>query len=140
MAARSGRFEARLAPSIRAIFIENAACSMPLKGRGAIGGFFCRAAAGRLLWAEQLYLSLPLITEAQAVTAQTKLSQLPPVNPEARSSVSTREAKVAGPSVYWGDRLTLKFWLFCFGLMMAMNLVEALHRLVLFLVDLSPAP
>lgn len=78
------------------------------------------------------------------MTAQTKLPQMPPVTPEARpeprSPASTKETKVAGPSVYWGDRLALKFWLFCFGLMLAMNLVEALHRLVLFLMGRSPVP
>jgi hypothetical protein len=78
------------------------------------------------------------------MTAQTKLPQMLPVTPEARpesqSPASTKDAKVAGPSVYWGDRLTLKFWLFCFGLMLAMHLVEALHRLVLFLMGRSPAP
>jgi hypothetical protein len=78
------------------------------------------------------------------MTAQTKLPQMPPVIPEARPQsrppASTKEAKVAGPNVYWGDRLTLKFWLFCFGLMLAMNLVEALHRFVLFLIGRSPAP
>ena len=78
------------------------------------------------------------------MTAQTKLPQMPPVPPEARpespSPASTKETKVAGPSVYWGDRLTLKFWLFCFGLMLAMNLLDALHRLVLFLMGRSPAP
>jgi hypothetical protein len=56
------------------------------------------------------------------------------------STTSTREAKVAGPSVYWGDRLTLLFWFFCFGLMLAMNLIEALHRLVFFLLGRSPTP
>jgi hypothetical protein len=77
------------------------------------------------------------------MTSQTKLPQMPPVNPEARpesrSPASTKEAKVAGPSVYWGDRLTLKFWFFCFGLLLAIHLVEALQRLVLFLMGRSPA-
>jgi hypothetical protein len=78
------------------------------------------------------------------MTVQTKLSEMSPVTPESRPesrpSASTKAAKVADPTVYWGDRLTLKFWLFCFGLMLAMNLVEALHRLVLFLMGRSPAP
>jgi hypothetical protein len=78
-----------------------------------------------------------------SMTAQTNLPQMPPlvleVRPESRPSTSTKEAKVAGPAVYCGDRLTLKFWLFCFGLMLAMNLIEALHRLVLFLMGRSPA-
>jgi len=79
------------------------------------------------------------------MTAQTKFPQMSPVvtleaRPESRSPASTKETKVASPSVYWGDRLTLKFWLFCFGLMLAMNLVEALHRFVLFLMGHFSAP
>jgi hypothetical protein len=79
-----------------------------------------------------------------SMTAQTKRPQMPPVNPEARSEprppVPATEAKGAGPSAYWGDRLTLKFWFLCVGLMAAMHLVEALHRFVLFLMGRSPAP
>lgn len=78
------------------------------------------------------------------MTAQTKLPEMSPVTPETRLEsrpyVSTKEAKVAGLTVYWGDRLTLKFWLFCFGVMLAMHLVEALHRFVLLLMGRSPAP
>ncbi len=78
------------------------------------------------------------------MTVQTKIPPMPPVSPEAppesRPSSATKEAQLAGPSAYRGDRLTLKFWLFCFGLLLAMNLVEALHRLVLFLMGRSPAP
>ncbi len=78
------------------------------------------------------------------MTAQSKLPQILTVTPEAspksRPCASEKDTKVVTPSVYWGDRLTLKFWLFCFGLMFAMNLVEALHRLVLFLMGHSSAP
>jgi hypothetical protein len=78
------------------------------------------------------------------MTAQAKPPRMPAVSPEVRSEprppAPPKEAESAGPRVYWGDRLTLKFWLFCFGLMLAMNLVEALHRLVLFLLGRSPAP
>lgn len=78
------------------------------------------------------------------MTAQTKPPRMPPVRhkaqPDSLPSASTKEAKVAGLAVYWGDRLTLKLWLFCFGLMFAMNLVEPLHRLVLLLTGRSPAP
>lgn len=78
------------------------------------------------------------------MTAQTKLPSLPPVSPhvqpESLLSAPTKPAEVSGPAVYWGDRLTLIFWLFCFGLMLAMNLVEAIHRLVLFLIGHSSAP
>ena len=45
-----------------------------------------------------------------------------------------------GPQVYWGDRLTLNFWLFCFGLMFAMELVDAIHRLILVVMGRSLAP
>ncbi len=33
---------------------------------------------------------------------------------------------------YWGDRLTIRFWLFCFAVMAGMNLIEAVHRMLLF--------
>jgi hypothetical protein len=78
------------------------------------------------------------------MTVQTKHPQMPSVKPEARSEplppVPPKQAESAGPRVYWGDRLTLKFWFYCFGLMLAMHLVEALHRLVLFLMGRSAAP
>lgn len=78
------------------------------------------------------------------MTAHTKLPPTPSPTPEARSesrsSASTTEPRVAGAAVYWGDRLTLKFWLFCFGLMLTMHLVETLHRFVLFLLGRSSAP
>ncbi len=76
--------------------------------------------------------------------AHTKLSPTSPVTlkvePEPLSPASTKEAQVASPRAYWGDRLTLFFWLFCFGLMFAMHLVEALHRLVLFLMGRFHGP
>jgi hypothetical protein len=78
------------------------------------------------------------------MTAQTKLPPVPPVNPEVRPeprSISPKkETKVACRGVYWGDRLTLIFWLLCFGLMLAINLIEFFQWLVLFLVGRSPAP
>lgn len=78
------------------------------------------------------------------MTAQTKLPQMSPLSPEARPKsrplALTNEATVAGPTVHWDDGLTLRFWLFCFGLMLSINLVEALHRLALFLVGSSPGP
>lgn len=78
------------------------------------------------------------------MTTPTKLPPMPFVRleaqPESRPSASAKETKVAGPAVYWGDHLTLKFWLFCFGLMLTMHLVEALHRLVLLLLGRSPTP
>jgi hypothetical protein len=78
------------------------------------------------------------------MTAQAKHPQMPAIRPETRSEPRPlnppKEAVSAGPKVYWGDRLALKFWLFCFGLLAAIHLVEALHRLVLFLMGRSPAP
>jgi len=78
------------------------------------------------------------------MAAQTKLLPEPLVYPEAPSETlpfaSTKEAREAGPAVYWGDRLTFKCWLFCFGLMLAMILVEVLHRFVLLLMGRLSAP
>jgi len=78
------------------------------------------------------------------MTAQTKHPQMLPVSPEARpeprSPAAVKETKEAGPRVYWGDRLTVRFWLYCLGLLFAMELLGALHRLVLFLMGQSPAP
>lgn len=123
---------------------ENAAYSMSARGMGTMRGHFPRAAAGGLLSKERPYSLLFEQQRVMPMATQTELPQKPPVSPEAepksRPPASTKEATVAGPTVYWGDRLTLKFWLFCFGLMFAMNLVEALHRLVLFLMGRSPAP
>jgi hypothetical protein len=76
------------------------------------------------------------------VRTQTELPRTSPESPEARPqsrpAAPPKGAEAIGPQVYWGDRLTIKCWLFCFGLMVAMNLVEALHRLVLFLIGRYP--
>jgi hypothetical protein len=78
------------------------------------------------------------------MTALAKHPRMPPISPETCSEPRPlnppKKAEPAGPKVYWGDRLALKFWLFCFGLMFAINLIEALHRLVLFLMGRSLAP
>jgi hypothetical protein len=62
------------------------------------------------------------------MTAPTKLppmlSATPDARPESRSPTPTKGTKGAGRGVYWGDRLTLIFWLLCFGLMLAINLFE----------------
>jgi hypothetical protein len=42
--------------------------------------------------------------------------------------------------VYWGDRLTLWFWICCFVLMLAINVVDAVQRFVLFVMNRPPAP
>ena len=72
------------------------------------------------------------------VSTQTEHRPTPTLSPstrvQAKSLAPPKNDQPAEPPVYWGDRLTLKFWLFCFGLMVAMNLVEALHRFVLFLM------
>jgi hypothetical protein len=72
------------------------------------------------------------------MSTQTKLPQKTLVAPETRQEprpqAATPETKVARSSTYWGDRITLLFWLFCFGLMLMMSLVEALHRFVLYLM------
>ncbi|MHB1423712.1 MAG: hypothetical protein ACYC3I_11065 [Gemmataceae bacterium] len=78
------------------------------------------------------------------MNTQTKLPRTPPGNsearPQSRPAAPPKDADALGSKVYWGDRLTFKFWLFCFGLMAAINLVEALHRFVLFLMGRPPAP
>jgi hypothetical protein len=78
------------------------------------------------------------------MTAKTARPPQPLVRPEAqpapRPSAAANKAEQTRPQVYWGDRLTLFFWLFCFGLMVAMNLVDAVHRLVLPLLNHSSVP
>jgi hypothetical protein len=73
-----------------------------------------------------------------AVLPQGTVGKVPskPVSPPMPSPKAAPEAR---PSVYWGDRLTIWFWIFCFLLMMAMNLFEAVHRFVLYLVGISPS-
>lgn len=77
------------------------------------------------------------------VSTQTKLPRTAPKKLEAQPQ-SLLAAANAAPSekrkTYWGDRLTLQFWLLCFGLMLAMNLVEAVHRLVLFWIERFSTP
>lgn len=75
------------------------------------------------------------------MTASTELASTPGVYPKAQpESPPIISANETGPAVYWGDRLSLIFWLFCFGLMFAMHLFEALHQLVLLLLGRSPTP
>lgn len=75
---------------------------------------------------------------------RTKLLSEPPVKLEAQSQAQSpdtiKEARVSSPHVYWSDRMALVFWLFCFALLLAMNLVEAVHRFILFLMARSPSP
>lgn len=121
---------------------EIAVCSVFSKGCGrfkvcalAQRQPICLLAKGRISRCSEQERTMPM-------TAYTKLLPTPPVTPEARSesrsSASTTEPRVAGAAVYWGDRLTLIFWLFCFVLMLTMQLVEALHRLVLLLLGRCP--
>jgi hypothetical protein len=78
------------------------------------------------------------------MTAKTELPAPPPVSPEtrpaSRSRTAGKNAEEAGPRAYWGDRLTLKFWLFCFAVMLAMNVLDALQRFIRFLLNGAPAP
>ncbi len=78
------------------------------------------------------------------MTAQTKLPPMPSVTPEVRPEprpcAPTKETKAVGRGVYWGDRLTLNFWFLCFGLMLAINLIELFQWFVLFLLGRSPVP
>jgi hypothetical protein len=78
------------------------------------------------------------------MAAQTKLPPMPSVKPEARpvsqSPAPTKEIKATGRGVYWGDRLTLNFWLLCFGLMFGINVIEGLYWMVLSLLGRAPAP
>jgi hypothetical protein len=78
------------------------------------------------------------------MTAKTELPVLPPVTPEirlvSRSHTAPKNVEATGPQVYWGDRFTLKFWFFCFGVMLAMNVLDALQRFILFLLNGSRAP
>ncbi|HEY7423519.1 MAG TPA: hypothetical protein VH682_04685 [Gemmataceae bacterium] len=76
--------------------------------------------------------------------AKTEPSPLPSVSPETRPVshpiIPPKNAGTTGPRAYWGDRLTLNFWLFCFGLMLAMELVGAIHRLILFVMSRPLSP
>jgi hypothetical protein len=67
-------------------------------------------------------------------------SVTPEAWPESKSPTPTKETKVAGRGVYWGDRLTLNLWLLCFGMMLAINLFELFQWFVLFLLGRSPVP
>jgi hypothetical protein len=94
--------------------------------------------ADELLFAEQSYPLFREIRRIMPVSTQTELLPTPPASPstrvQAKSPAPAKNDRPAEPPVYWGDRLTLKFWLFCFGLMAAMTLFESLHRFVLFLM------
>lgn len=84
-------------------------------------------------------------SRGHAMTTQTTLSPKLPEKTEAKSSAATPPppphiAPVVPAQAYWGDRWTLLFWLFCFALMAGMNLFEAIHRFVRYLVENSPCP
>jgi hypothetical protein len=51
-----------------------------------------------------------------------------------------KAAPLTPPRAYWGDRFTIKFWLFCFAAMAAMTLVEAVHRFLLYLFGNPSSP
>ena len=78
------------------------------------------------------------------MTTKTKLPPMPSVKtearPESKAPAPKKETKIAGTRVYWGDRLTLNFWLVCFGLMLGINVIEGLYWLVLSLLGRAPTP
>ncbi|HTU92721.1 MAG TPA: hypothetical protein VMF69_21755 [Gemmataceae bacterium] len=78
------------------------------------------------------------------MTAQAAIPQASPgkVQPKPASSPVPWQKAVleSRPSVYWGDRFTIRFWLVCFGLMAAMNLFEAVHQFARYLFGSSPPP
>lgn len=127
----------------RSDYAEGAVCSVLSKGCARIRRLCPRAAAAHLQMGGTVVSAIASKQQRiTPMTAHTKLPSTPSVTPEARaesqSPASTKEAKVAGPAVYWGDRLALKFWIICFGLMLTMHLVEALHRLVFLMMSHSP--
>jgi hypothetical protein len=71
------------------------------------------------------------------MTAQTVLSPVSAVKRESKAEASSlairKSVEQAKPRAYWGDRWTICFWLFCFALMAAINLVEAVYRFVVSL-------
>lgn len=71
------------------------------------------------------------------MTAQTVLSPASAVKRESKSEASSlaicMPVEQAKPRAYWGDRWTICFWLFCFALMAAINLVEAAYRFVVYI-------
>lgn len=78
------------------------------------------------------------------MTAHTLIPPAPSgdveTKPESSPAALQKTAQVSPARAYWGDRLTIKFWLFCFALMAAMNLVEAAHRFMLYLFGSPSSP
>jgi hypothetical protein len=76
----------------------------------------------------------------QAVIAQTPTAKK--VESNAVSSAAAPQKAVQHPRAraYWGDRFTIRFWLFCFAVMAGMNLIEAVHRMILFLLGTPSSP
>jgi hypothetical protein len=78
------------------------------------------------------------------MTAQAVIPQAPSGKVETKPTSSPKAPQQAvpeaRPSVYWGDRFTIRFWLFCFALMTAMNLVDAVHRFVLYVLGTPLSP
>ena len=78
------------------------------------------------------------------MTAHAVIPQAPAGKVEAKSgpspAASQKPTSDSRPSVYWGDRFTLRFWLLCFGFMAAITLFEAAHRFVHYLFGSSPSP
>jgi hypothetical protein len=71
------------------------------------------------------------------MTTHALIPQAPSGKVETKPAPSTtapqKPIQDARARAYWGDRFTIKFWLFCFAVMAGMNLVEAVHRIFLYL-------
>jgi hypothetical protein len=71
------------------------------------------------------------------MATHVQIAQLSTGNVEtkpARSAAPHKPLQDSRARAYWGDRFTIKFWLFCFAVMAGMNLVEAFHRIMLYLL------
>jgi hypothetical protein len=60
-------------------------------------------------------------------TAEVQTSSQQETTPARQSLVTARQVQPANePEVYWGDRLALKVWGYCFLLMWMMNIFDFL--------------
>jgi hypothetical protein len=78
------------------------------------------------------------------VSTQTQSPHMPLANietrPQTTPSTPAKTAEPAKPSSYWGDRLTILFWLFCFAVMLGINVIEAVQQMVLYVINRFAAP
>jgi hypothetical protein len=68
---------------------------------------------------------------ANAVIPQAPSGKVDAI-PATPAAAPQKPIQYARARAYWGDRLTIRFWLFCFAVMAGMNLIEAVHRMLLF--------